>query len=63
MIQAFVDEVAKLAAAAPQAGILRRNIRPMAWMAAGAGAHSVGQDAVNDYRTGRMIRRQNEANS
>lgn len=82
MIQAFVDEMAKIAtqmpvasvapAAAPTAastatsaaskpGFLRRNIRPIALMAAGAGLHSVGQNAWNDYQTGRMVRKQNEA--
>jgi len=66
VINAFVDEMVKIAnaaaaAAAPQAGFLRRNIKPLGFMALGAGAHSVGQDVVNDWRTGRMIRKQNEA--
>ncbi len=69
-IAAFVDEIiniTKIASAAQAAqavakpGFIRRNAKPLAWMAAGAGAHSVGQTAYNDYRTGRMIRKQNDA--
>lgn len=66
VINAFVDEMVKIANATPnvaQPGFLRRNIKPIGFMAMGAGLHSVGQDAVNDWRTGRMIRKQNEATS
>lgn len=50
-------------AAPANAGFLRRNAKPLALMAAGAGLHSVGQQAWGDYSTGRMIRKQNEAAS
>ncbi len=69
-ITAFVDEImriTKIASAAQAAqvvakpGFIRKNLKPLSWMAAGAGAHSVGQTAYNDYRTGRMVRKQNDA--
>jgi hypothetical protein len=68
LIQALVDELTKLAMAAPvaatagkKAPFLIRNAKPIGYMALGAGLHSVGQDVVNDFRTGRTIRKQNEA--
>lgn len=61
IVQAFVDEFAKLATATPPPGFLRRHSKSLALLGAGAGLHSLGQDVVNDYRMGRMMRKQNEA--
>ena len=67
MLQAFVDEMTKLAATPtiPAGGkkspFLVRNAKPLGYIAAGMGLHSIGQDAISDFRTGRMIRKQNEA--
>jgi len=65
MLQAFIDEVTKLASVTPpmpkKQPFLIRNAKPLGYMAAGAGLYSLGQDAVSDFRTGRMIRKQNEA--
>jgi len=53
--------VAGTAANAAKQPFLVRNAKPIGWMAAGAGVHALGQDAYSDFKTGRMIRKQNEA--
>lgn len=53
--------VAGAAANAAKQPFLVRNAKPIGLMAAGAGLHAVGQDVYGDFKTGRMIRKQNEA--
>lgn len=71
-VQAFADELIKIASvagtaataaagAASKPGFLRRNAKTLATLGAGMGIHSVGSDAYNDFRNGRMMRKQNEA--
>jgi hypothetical protein len=76
IVNSFIEEIEKIAsvmapvanaaagavnAVAKQPGFLRRNLGNIGLMATGAGLYSVGTDAVNDWRTGRMIRKQNDA--
>jgi len=42
-------------------GFIRRNIKPIGYMALGGAGALQGQQMVNDYSMGRMIRKQNDA--
>jgi len=67
-VRAFADELIKIASvastaagAASKPGFLRRNAKTLATLGAGMGIQSIGNDAYNDFRNGRMMRKQNEA--